>query len=152
MSLKQLTPNKKIPLGLLAQGPDAIRRGNHYKRLQLPSKFIFLISLVFSSSIETAISGFDEAKRADSPNEVLPGTKPATRAERRRSRRYSRTSRISSRRSSIQGLLAKTTRSNSELQIFIADEAADGKEKDGTEGGLGVDEKNDDAWKKVGTM
>ena len=40
MSLKQLTPNKKIPLGLLAQGPDAIRRGNS-KRLQLPSKFIF---------------------------------------------------------------------------------------------------------------
>uniref|UniRef100_A0A7S0D6J5 Serine/threonine-protein phosphatase n=1 Tax=Amorphochlora amoebiformis TaxID=1561963 RepID=A0A7S0D6J5_9EUKA len=68
-SLKQLTPNKKIPLGLLRQGPAAIRR---------------------------AINGFDAAKKADLPNDAHPATKPPTKAQRRRSRRFSRSGRSGS--------------------------------------------------------
>jgi serine/threonine-protein phosphatase 2B catalytic subunit len=46
VTLKQLTPNNRIPFGLLAQGTEAI---------------------------EEAVAGFDNAKSADKTNEALPG-------------------------------------------------------------------------------
>lgn len=71
MNLKQLTPNHRVPLGLLSQGPEAIKK---------------------------AIAGFESAKAADAVNEAHPETKKVSKLERRGSRR--RFSRESSTKSS----------------------------------------------------
>lgn len=67
ISLKQLTPNHRVPLGLLRKGPAAIQE---------------------------AIKGFESAKAADRPNEAHPESKndsAGTKKKRRGSRRFSKT-------------------------------------------------------------
>mmetsp|Transcript_10518 Transcript_10518/g.20192 ORF Transcript_10518/g.20192 Transcript_10518/m.20192 type:complete len:525 (-) Transcript_10518:250-1824(-) len=67
MNLKQLTPNHRVPLGLLSKGPEAIKK---------------------------AIKGFESAKAIDAPNEVHPEFK--NRKPRRGSRRFSKSGKMTS--------------------------------------------------------
>mmetsp|Transcript_11710 Transcript_11710/g.28849 ORF Transcript_11710/g.28849 Transcript_11710/m.28849 type:complete len:525 (-) Transcript_11710:339-1913(-) len=63
LSLKQLTPNHRVPLGLLSKGPEAIKK---------------------------AIAGFESAKAADAVNEKHPESKKLSKKEKRGSRRFSK--------------------------------------------------------------
>jgi len=105
--LKTLTPNKKLPLGLLQQGPSAIHR---------------------------AVLGFQAAKKLDAPiNDALPGASPVSKTDRRRrSRRFSKAfggSRAGSRRASLSSstLPRRASRSQSELSIFVGEALEDFK-------------------------
>ena len=86
MSLKQLTPNQKVPLGLLSKGPEAIKKG----------PFLFILFRLHSChtlnlySKLTAIEGFESAKAIDAVNERHPESKDGTK-KRRGSRRFSKT-------------------------------------------------------------
>mmetsp|Transcript_6909 Transcript_6909/g.9576 ORF Transcript_6909/g.9576 Transcript_6909/m.9576 type:complete len:525 (+) Transcript_6909:69-1643(+) len=68
ISLKQLTPNQKVPLGLLSKGPEAIKK---------------------------AIADFESAKAADAVNEKHPKAKKVGEKQRRGSRRFSKTGKMS---------------------------------------------------------
>eukprot|EP00466_Bigelowiella_natans_P017979 jgi/Bigna1/39166/e_gw1.30.25.1 len=96
-ALKELTPDRKLPLGLLHQGSDGIRR---------------------------ALAGFKTAKMNESINEAIPLPKKRSSKERRRSRRFSRSgSRTLSRSGeSLTRMLRRNSRSNSELAIIIGEE------------------------------